>query len=93
MPRYFIDSFDGDTCFIDSEGMDFADDAAARYHALDALPDMARDEVPDGDRRRFVVSVRDQAGEVIYSASLTLEGGWRSAPDGLARFGPQSPLG
>lgn len=76
MPRYFIDSSDGNFSHIDTEGVDLADQNAARYQALDALPDMARDVLPDGDQRRLVVSVRDETGQVIYRASLTLSGAW-----------------
>jgi hypothetical protein len=77
MPRYFIDSSDGNFSHIDSEGVELAGDAAARYLALDALPDMVREVLPDGDRREFAVCVRDEVGKVIYSASLTLAGAWR----------------
>lgn len=77
MPRYFIDSSDGNFSHIDSEGVELAGDAAARYLALDALPDMVREVLPDGDERRFAVCVRNERGKVIYSASLTLAGGWR----------------
>ncbi|PZN95348.1 MAG: hypothetical protein DCF30_19095 [Hyphomicrobiales bacterium] len=77
MPRYFIDSSDGTFSHIDSEGIELAGDDAARYLALDALPDMVREVLPDGDRREFAVCVRDAFGKVIYSASLTLAGAWR----------------
>jgi len=36
------------------------------------LPEMAKDEPPDGDQRVFMVSVRDEAGQVIMRAALTL---------------------
>jgi hypothetical protein len=77
MPRYYIDSSDGNFSHIDSEGVELAGDEAARYLALDALPDMVREVLPDGDQREFAVCVRDQGGRVIYSASLTLTGAWR----------------
>lgn len=76
MPRYFIDSSDGDHTDIDREGLELADDETARRTALDALPDMARDKLPDGDERSFRVSVRNADGSVIYRASLDLTGGW-----------------
>lgn len=78
MPRYFIDSSDGSFSHIDNEGVELAGDEAARYLALDALPDMVREVLPDGDRREFAVCVRDQRGKVVYSASLTLSGAWGS---------------
>jgi hypothetical protein len=66
-----IDTSDGEDCIIDVDGLELADSEAARRAALDALPDMARDVIPDGDRRRFVMTVRDDARRVLYSASLT----------------------
>ena len=57
-------------------GFDLVDDAAARQAGLDALPDMARDQIRAGDRRVFVVGIRDDKGELIYRATLTLKGEW-----------------
>lgn len=48
----------------------------ARAAAIAALPDIARDVLPDGDRRDFVSSVRDEAGEVIFTATLSLVAQW-----------------
>ena len=76
MPRYFIDTDDGDLLIVDDEGQVLLSEASARMFALDALPDMARDNMPDGDRRTFVVGVRDHTGEVIYRATLALKGEW-----------------
>ena len=76
MPRYFFDTDDDHTLNIDSEGIDLNDDEAARLHAQDALPDMAREQMPDGNRRSFVVGVRDETGDVIYRATLKLTGEW-----------------
>ena len=76
MPRYFIDTDDGDMEARDDEGRDFASPQAARVAALKGLPDMARDEIPDGDNRTFTVSVREEGGREIYQATLTLKGGW-----------------
>lgn len=81
MPRYYIDSSDGSFSHIDSEGVELTGDEAARYLALDALPDMVREVLPDGDQREFEVCVRNEGGRVIYSASLTLTGAWRGEND------------
>ena len=78
MPRYFFDTDDGDQSFRDDEGLDLPHVEAAREAALDALPDMARDKMPDGDRRTFVATVRDAYGVVVYSATLSLKGEWRA---------------
>ena len=83
MPRYFIDAHDGDYPHRDEDGHDLPDDEAARQAALDALPDMARDKLPDGDRRVFTATARDEHGTVVYSASMTLEG--RRGPGGTPK--------
>ncbi|RDJ20132.1 hypothetical protein DWF00_16615 [Bosea caraganae] len=76
MPRYFIDSSDGRHSDIDKEGLELSDDETARRIALDALPDMARDKLPDGDERSFRVCVRNSDGSVIYRARLDLIDEW-----------------
>jgi hypothetical protein len=78
VPRYFIDTNDDDLFVADDEGLDLFDAHAARKAALAALPDMAQEKMPDGDDRIFCASVRDEAGEVIYEATLTLRGEWRA---------------
>lgn len=79
MPHYYIDAYDGDFLHRDDEGHDLHDDAAARVATLDALPDMARDKIPDGDHRILRSTARDTHGGIIYTATLTLEGRWGPA--------------
>lgn len=76
MPRYFIDTNDGDSFVEDEMGYDLPDAGAARDAAQAALPDMARDKIPDGDGRTFRASVRDEAGTVLYKVTLSLVGEW-----------------
>ena len=76
MPRYFFDTDDGDRPSEDDIGLELPDHEAARRAGIAALPDMARDELPNGDHRDFSVRVRDDAGNMIYSACLALNGGW-----------------
>jgi hypothetical protein len=45
-------------------------DLAARAEAQRALPDLARDALPDGKQRTFVGNVRDEAGQVVLRARL-----------------------
>ena len=78
MPLYFFDTDDGDHSHRDDEGLDLPHVEAARVAALDALPDMARDKMPDGDRRTFVASVRNDRGAVVYVATLSLKGEWQA---------------
>ena len=76
MPRYYIDSDDDDLSVRDDEGEEMAGPQAARVAALRVLPDMARDKIPDEDARTFTVTVRNEAGAAIYTATLTLVGRW-----------------
>ncbi len=76
MPYYFFDTHDGDTTVIDDQGLELANRQAARVAAIDALPDIARDVLPDGDRREMGVRVRDETGRVILTAALSLNVDW-----------------
>lgn len=80
MPRYFFDTDDGDWPHLDDHGQVLRDAGAARLMAVDTLPDLAREKRPDGDQGEFSVRVRDEAGTVIYSASLSLLGEWHITP-------------
>jgi uncharacterized protein DUF6894 len=72
VPRFFFDTYDGDFFAPDNEGQDLEGIEAAKLQAQEALPDMAEDKLPDGDQRVFVVSVRDEAGQVVVRVALTL---------------------
>jgi hypothetical protein len=76
MPRFLFDIYDGVRLTRDDEGSELPDREAARKEALSVLPDIARDRSPDGDRRDFIVDVRDETGRVIYTATLSLVGRW-----------------
>jgi len=79
MPTYYIDTDDGDLFLVDDEGIELPGDADARLAALRALPDMARDRIPDGDKRTFTVRVTRSDRTLVYSAVLRLEGSMASA--------------
>ncbi|MGH1587334.1 DUF6894 family protein [Methylobacterium phyllosphaerae] len=78
MPRYFIDTNDDDMFVEDEDGQILADAEAARQMAQASLPDMAREKMPDGEERTFSAVVRDEAGVVLYTATLKLTGAWGS---------------
>ena len=50
------------------------------------LPDLAREELPDGDRRVFLCKVRDENGTVMFIATLSLVVEWL---DGSRQSTPQ----
>lgn len=72
MPRYFFDTYNGDNFIPDEAGIELEDIEAAKLAAQAALPEMARDKLPDGDQRVFIVSVRDEAGQVVLRVALSL---------------------
>lgn len=72
MPQFFIDTSDGDHFIRDDTGLDLPDVDAARAAAISALPDMAREVLPDGDHRVFLAIVRSEDGQALLQASLAL---------------------
>lgn len=72
MPVFFFDTFDGEIATSDTTGLTLKDVSVAKAEAVRALPDMAKERLPDGDQREFVVSVRDEAGQTLLRATLSL---------------------
>jgi len=72
MPRFFFDTYDDERYVPDQDGLDLKDIEAAKMEAQKALPDMAKDALPGGNHRSFVVNVRDEAGQVVLRAALSL---------------------
>ncbi len=72
LARFFFDTYDGNRLISDPEGIELQSVEMARIEAQKALPDLARDALPDGDQKTFIVSVRDEAGQVVLRAALTL---------------------
>jgi len=80
MPRYFFDVFDGEKLVRDETGIELAGLEEVRIAAIDALPDIARDELPDGDQRQFWVQARDEENRVVFKASLDFKAEWAVEP-------------
>lgn len=76
MRRYFFDIDDGTGLLADLEGVECDGLDDVRFKAIDVLPDVAREELPDGDDHRFLVRVRDAGGRPVLVATLTLETRW-----------------
>ena len=72
LARYFFDTYDGSRFVSDTEGIELQSVEMARIEAQKALPDLAQDGLPDGNQKTFIVSVRDEAGQVVLRAALTL---------------------
>jgi hypothetical protein len=73
MPRYVFILHDGEVTAPDF-ARDLPDLRAARREAVRALAELARDELPDdGDQMAMWISVQDERGEELLTASLTFE--------------------
>ncbi len=72
MPRFYFDTYDDDRAVPDGQGVVLSDLEEAKEEAIKALTDMARDGLPDGEYREFVVDVRDETGQRVLRARLTL---------------------
>lgn len=68
---YFFDVTDNGRGLPDTEGTELADLEAARQEALATLGEIARDKLPDGDRREFVIRIRD-GDTSLMRATLSL---------------------
>jgi hypothetical protein len=53
-------------------GLELAGLEEAKGHALKTLPDIAKDDLPEGDRREFTIEVRDKTGRPVLIARLYL---------------------
>jgi hypothetical protein len=74
MPRFYFDTYEDDAVFADAFGDEFESFEEARAQAISILPDMARDEIPEGDHREFGCDVRDASGVIVYRARLIFRG-------------------
>jgi hypothetical protein len=72
VPRYFFDTSDGTVFIRDREGIEFESLEAAKAEAKTILLEVAIDELPDSNRPDFVVSVRDETGQVVLRIALSL---------------------
>jgi len=81
MARYFFDTFNGETWVVDNEGVECTDHEEARRSAHAALPDIAKDELPDSSQRLMIVRVRDGQGPLMET-SLDLQTVWLGEVEG-----------
>jgi hypothetical protein len=68
MPPYFstlttVRSLSLEILVPDGDGQELESIEVAKAEAQAALSDMARDRLPDGDQRVFIVRVRDETGQ------------------------------
>ena len=80
MPRFFFDIINADKLTRDDFGADMSGIEEARDQAISLLPDIARDDLPDGDVHDFVCEVRSETGRIVYRARLMLRAGTVDEP-------------
>lgn len=74
MARYFFDIHDGELV-TDAVGVECADFDAVRREAKMALPEMAREILPDDSEQHTIrVMVRNERDRIVYTATLTFSG-------------------
>jgi hypothetical protein len=76
MPRFFFDYDDGQSVTADDVGLELATQEDVRRAALDALPDLARELLPETPVREMSIQVRDEAGRYVLTTSLILVTQW-----------------
>jgi hypothetical protein len=72
MPRFYIDTDDGNLPVIDEDGAEYRDLASAEDEAMRTLPEMVQSRHPARNWREISATVRDEAGVVCFRASLAL---------------------
>jgi hypothetical protein len=72
MPRFYFDFDDDDGTFIDKDGGEFADLAAARREAMASLGEAARDFCRRSPGGRLAIFIRSDEGPIV-ELSATFE--------------------
>ena len=80
MPRYFFDIDDGLRRSVDENGLELTGPWEARELVVSAIPDIVQDIHLDEDRRDIVSCVKDEHGNLVYTAKLSLVGEWKIDP-------------
>jgi hypothetical protein len=71
MPRFYFDVSDGASLTRDEVGLELRDVDQVRTEAIKALPDLAREGLPDGDELVFAVQARDEKHILVPSGSVS----------------------
>ena len=74
MPRYYFDIQDAKGSHRDDVGDELRDFEAAREMAQSIMPDIVRQDLPDGESHVVICDVRDETGVVVYRGKLIYQG-------------------
>jgi CheY-like chemotaxis protein len=80
MPRYFSDLDDGKNRHVDIMGTQLANAKMASREAMEFLASAFKSVSPDTSDSIFVVDVRDEAGQKIFTTTLMIQSDWLDAP-------------
>ena len=72
MPCYHFDSHDGVRFTTDETGVELDGINAARQEAARRLAELAQEILPDDDRREAVIEVKDETGQRVLVAKLSV---------------------
>jgi hypothetical protein len=73
MAIYYFDVDDNGTVYPDDQGTDCDTFARVKEEAIRALVEMIQERLPDGDRHRLTIKVRNDSGGVVLQVSLNFE--------------------
>jgi hypothetical protein len=72
MPRYHFDLHDGARFTTDETGVELDGIKAARQEAARRLAELAQEILPDDVRRELVIEVKDETGQRVLVAKLSV---------------------
>ena len=76
MPRFFFDVAHGNHFTQDTEGTERPSLRDAHEEAIGFLMEMARGQFHKGERNSVATQVRDERGNVVFTAKLVLQTDW-----------------
>ena len=77
MPRYFFDLDNGRTNYVDTIGTELDEPKMVQSEAVGFLAAVFKDAAHHDSGSVHLVSVRDEAGRVFFTTTLTLRSDWR----------------
>jgi CheY-like chemotaxis protein len=91
MARYYSDLDDGKAVFVDSFGSELADEKMVPDEAIGFLTSFLKDQSPSSDRI-FVVSTRNDEGEIVFRTTLILQSEWIHSHQGTPAHAIERPV-
>ncbi|CAN7479965.1 MULTISPECIES: DUF6894 family protein [Rhizobium] len=76
MPRYYFDLHNEEGPTRDEHGTELKSREDIPKELTRILLDVARDELPAGDRMTIAITVRDESGDPVTVASLIFNNEW-----------------